>query len=104
MGTLNYHVGKGGTNRGTGAASTLRTDVRTSDAFTTSTSPAFVEDAAGDITLAKGELIQVYASEAMRISFGDVPATTDTGIYIPAEQQREYEAHASGKVSIVDVA
>lgn len=103
MGTANFSVGRYGQSRGQ-APATMSTYVRTSGAHTTSTTASFAEDGSGDIELAVGEVISIHATEAMRANFGGTPATATTGHYIPAGETREFEAHTSGKVSIIDVA
>lgn len=105
MGTASFHVGKYARNRGAGAATIISSEVRVSGAFTTSTSAANLEDSTNtDITMAQGEILQVHASEAMRIRFGGVAATASTGIYIPEGAQVEIECNNPGTVSIIDVA
>lgn len=104
MGTASFSVGRYGTNRGRGAATVIASTVRTSGAYTTSTSASNLEDASGDIALAVGDVLQIHADEAMRIRFGGTAATASTGHYIPAGIQREFECNEPGFVSIVDVA
>ncbi len=105
MGTASFHVGKYARNRGAGAATVISSNVRVSGAFTTSTSAANLEDSTNtDITMGVGEVLQVYADEAMRIRFGGTAATASTGLYIPAGVQREFECNDAGTVSIIDVA
>lgn len=105
MGTCSFHIGDYGKRRGAGAATVLGSTVRVSGAFTTSTSAATLQDStATNVTMASGELIEVYADEAMRIRFGGTAATASTGIYIPAGIQKQIECNSAGLVSIVDVA
>lgn len=104
MGIASFSVGTYGRVRGAGPASIYSSRVRTSGAYTTSTSASNLEDAGGDITLASGEVLQVYADEAMRIRFGGTAATSTTGHYIPAGVQAEFECNDPGLVSIIDVA
>ena len=105
MGTASFHVGKYGRIRGAGPATVISSGVRVSGAFTTSIAAASLKDSTtADVTLASGEVIQVHADEAMRVSFGGVAATASTGIYIPAGSQREIECNDPGLVSIIDVA
>ena len=104
MGTASFSVSKYGRNRGSGAGTVISSSLRTSGAYTTSTSASNLEDAGGDIIMGQGEVLQVYSDEAMRIRFGDVAATASTGIYIPAGSQREIECNDPGLVSIIDVA
>jgi hypothetical protein len=104
MGTASFSVGKYARNRGAGAGVIMSSNVRLSGAYTTSTSATNLEDAGGDITLSSGEVLQVYADEAMRIRFGGVAATASTGHYIPAGIQAEFECNDPGLVSIIDVA
>ena len=104
MGTASFSVSRGNKGRGTGSPTMISTTVRTSGAFTTSTSAGNIEDASGDIVLATGEVLQVYADEAMRIDFGGTAATATTGHYIPATTQREFECEDPGNVSAIDVA
>ena len=104
MGVGSFSVGKYGRIRGSGPGTVISSNVRTSGAYTTSTSATNLEDAGGDITMSSGEVIQVYADEAMRIRFGGAAATASTGIYIPAGSQREIECNDPGLVSIIDVA
>lgn len=104
MGTASFSVGRYARNRGSGAATVLSSVVRTSGAYTTSTSASNLEDGSGDIVMSQGEVLQVHADEAMRIRFGSVAATASTGHFIPAEAQVEFECNEPGFVSIVDVA
>lgn len=104
MGTASFSVGKYATNRGSAAGTILSSFVRTSGAYTTSTSATNIEDASGDITLAVGDVIQIHADEAMRVRFGGTAATASTGHYIPASSQVEFECNEAGTVSIIDVA
>jgi|GEM_PF-5126088 len=103
MGTASFSVGRYGQARGQ-SPQIIATYVGTSGAHTTSGTASYVEAASVDIAIAVGEVIQVHASEAMRIRFGGTAATTSTGHYIPAGETREYECSESGKVSIIDVA
>lgn len=100
MGTLSFSVSDYG-RRGTTVQSSKHV---TSGAYTTSTSASNVEDAGGDITLAKGQVMICHADEAMRIRFGSVAATASTGHYIPAGAQREFEVTDAGFASVIDVA
>jgi hypothetical protein len=104
MGTASFTVGQYARNRGTGAGIVMSSTVRTSGAYATSTSASNLEDAGGDITMASGELLEIYADEAMRVRFGGVAATATTGFLIPAEETRWYECNDPGLVSIIDVA
>lgn len=103
MGTASFDVTRYAPSRGQ-APQVASTYVRTSGAFTTSTTAGNLEDGSGDIILTAGEVISIHASEAMRVAFGGVAATASTGKYIPAEGVREYECHQTGAVSIIDVA
>lgn len=101
MGTASFHIGEYAKKNG----QIIGSQVRVSGAFTTSTSAANLQDStATNVTMAKGEVIQVFADEAMRIRFGGTAATASTGLYIPAGAQREIECAEAGLVSIVDVA
>ncbi len=100
MGTLSFSV----TDYARRGESIQSTKYVTGGAYTTSTSATNVEDAGGDITVAKGQVMVCYADEAMRIRFGGVAATASTGHYIPAGQQREFEVADAGLVSVIDVA
>ena len=105
MGTCSFHIGDYDKRRGSGAATVVSSSVRVSGAFTTSTSAATLKDStATDVTMASGEVIQVYADEAMRVRFGGTAATASTGLYIPAGAQVEIECNEPGTVSIIDVA
>lgn len=104
MGIASFSVGKYARVRGSGPATVMSTNVRTSGAYTTSTSATNLEDAGGDITLSSGEVLQIHADEAMRIRFGGTAATASTGHYIPAGIQCEFECNDPGLVSIIDVA
>ncbi|MDC0657060.1 hypothetical protein N6L27_03520 [Leisingera sp. SS27] len=102
MGTASFSVGKYGRRINSGGL--FATEVKTSGAFATSTTAANLEDGIGDITLAAGDVLQIHASEAMRIAFGGTAATASTGHYIPEGAQREFECTDAGFVSIIDVA
>lgn len=104
MGTASFSVGRGNKGQGQGSPTMLSTIIRTSGAYTTSTTASNLEDAGGDITLSAGEVIQIHADEDMRIDFGGTAATASTGHFIPAGEQREYECNSGGNVSIIDVA
>jgi hypothetical protein len=101
MGLASFVVSKYGA---TGSRDALSTNLRTSGAFVTTTTAATLQDAVGNVILASGEIIEVSADEAMRISFGGVAATATTGFPIPALETRRYECNNPGLVSIVDVA
>jgi hypothetical protein len=103
MGTLNFTVGRYAKSKGSGAATLMSSNIRASDAFTTSTSAANVEADAADIIMAIGEVLRVHADEAMWISFGGVAATVGTGFYVPAETTLEWECATAGLVSAIDV-
>jgi hypothetical protein len=103
MGTASFSVGKYARIRGSGPATVMSSNVRTSGAYTTGAA-SNLEDAGGDIILASGEVLQIHADEAMRIRFGGVAATVSTGHYIPAGAQVEFECNDPGTVSIIDVA
>jgi len=104
MGTLNFTVGSYAKSKGSGAATIMSTDIITSDAFTTTTSATNVEDASGDIIMATGQVIRVYADEDMWISFGSTAATVGTGFHIPSLTPLEWECATAGTVSVIDVA
>ena len=101
MGTSSFAVGTYGKNA---ARVTMSSTLRTSGNHTTTTTASNIQVAAADITLASGEIIEVYASVAMRIRFGGIAATTTTGFYIPAAEKRWFECNDPGTVSIADVA
>lgn len=106
MGTAPFSVG---TYAKSGSRVIMASTLITSGAYTTSTSASNLEDAGGDITVGIGQVIQIYADEAMRIRFGGTAtvaaaATATVGHYIPAGEQREFEVAESGFVSIIDVA
>ena len=103
MGTASFSVSKYGRSRGTGAGTIVSSDFRLSGAYSTSTSATNLEDASGDITIAPGEVLTVFADEAMRVVIGGT-ATATNGIYIPAGTEKDMEAHIGGLVSIIDVA
>ncbi len=100
MGTLSFSIGDYG-RRGSTVQSSKYV---TGGAYTTSTSATNVEDAGGDITVAKGQVMICHADEAMRIRFGGTAATASTGHYIPAGAVREFEIADEGLVSVIDVA
>ncbi len=105
MGVASFHVGKYARNRGAGAATVISSNVRVSGDFTTSTTAANLEDSTNtDITMGVGEVLEIYADEAMRIRFGGIAATASTGIRLPAGVQRQIECNDAGTVSIIDVA
>lgn len=103
MGVASFSVGTYGKRRGSGAATVFSSNHRTSGTHSTTTSASTLSDGAS-VTLASGEVLQIHADEAMRIRFGGVAATTNTGHYIPAGQQREFECNDPGTISIIDVA
>jgi len=103
MGVINFSVGNVGKN------GLLLSHVRTSGAFTTSTTGTFLADAGADVTLKVGEVLCLQASEAMRILCGAALATSASAVighYIPAASltQTLIECDEAGKVSIIDVA
>lgn len=101
MGKASFSVGSAVSVGGSAVAGST---VATSGAHTTSTTASYIEDAAGDIDLIAGQIIEVHADEAMRIRFGGTAATALTGHYIPATEARIYYCTHPGKVSIIDVA
>lgn len=105
MGTLSFHVTKYGKNRGSGAATVQSSDYRTSGAFTSSgTAANLTDNAAATVSLGAGEILSVFADEAMRIRIGGTAATTTNGIYIPASVPIDIECANPGTVSVIDVA
>jgi hypothetical protein len=104
MGTASFVVTKYATNRGSGAASIMSSDLRTSGAHTTSATASNIEDASGDIILGPGEVIRIHADEAMRVRFGGTAATASTGFYIAAGESIDLECNNPGTVSAIDVA
>lgn len=104
MGTLNFTVTEYGRGRGAGSSTLSSTEVETSDAFTTSTSAAYVEDGSGDIVLSVGRVFEVFPDEAMWIRFGGDVATVGDGFYLQANVKRQWEVTNPGKVSVIDVA
>jgi triosephosphate isomerase len=105
MGVLSFHVTKYGKNRGSGAATVQSSDYRVSGAFTTSTTAANLTDsAAATVQLGPGELLSVFADEAMRIRIGGAAATATNGIFIPASIPIDIECDNPGTVSVIDVA
>ena len=104
MGTASFSVTTYGRNKGSGAATVVSSIVRTSGAYTTSTSATNLEDAGGDISMAQGELLRIHGDAAMRIRFGGAAATASTGHYLPAGLLCEIECNEPGTVSIIDVA
>lgn len=106
MGTINFTVTTyaNGPSHGEGGVipSTL---VKTSGAYTTTTSATNVEDGTGDISLTLGDVFRASASEAMWVSFGGTTAAVGTGFYIGADQTFEWECAAAdaGNVSVIDV-
>lgn len=103
MGTLNFSVSCYGRY---GNRNVLDAAIRTSDAYTTSTSASFVEDGSGDIELRRGEVFVCTASEAMWLRFGGSAATVGDGHYIGPDQKEFFEIGPDtvGKVSVIDVA
>lgn len=104
MGTLNFTVGKYAKQRGSGASTLASTDIRTSDAFTTSASATNVEDGSGDITLRAGEVFRCNPTENMWIRFGGNAAAVGSGWLIEANKEYEWECGTPGTVSVIDVA
>lgn len=99
MGTLSFSVSEYGQRSNT-VQSTL---LATSGAHTTSTTASYVEDADGDITIQPGQVIMVWADEAMRLKLG-AAATATVGHYIPAATAIWLECRDAGLVSAIDVA
>lgn len=61
-----------------------------------------LEDGSGDISMLVGEILRIHSSAAIWIRFGGSAAASGTGIYIPAEETTEIEAHDAGAVSVVE--
>lgn len=105
MGTLSFHITKYGKNRGSGAGSVQSSDYRVSGDFTTSTTAANLTDStAATVTMGAGEVISVFADEAMRIRFGGGVATATNGINIPANVPVDIECDNPGTISVIDKA
>jgi len=100
MGTLNFTVTRFGRQSG----DVLSTEVVTSDAFTTTTAAAFVEDGTGDIEVAPGAIFRCNASEPMWVNFGGAAATVGDGFYLHTNVDYVFECESAGKVSVIDVA
>ena len=106
MGTASFHVGSGNRGRGNGSPTLMSSKVRVSGAFATSTTAANLEDSTNtDIELAPGDILQIHASEPMRIMPAGGTATASTGIYLPENVRTEIECAPGdeGAVSIIDV-
>jgi hypothetical protein len=101
MGTISFSVGK---YARASNSSILSTEVMTSGTFGTSTSAQVLQGGAGIVELTIGQVIQLFASEDLRISFGGIAATASTGHFVPSGAQREFECRHAGTVSVVDVA
>ena len=101
MATINFHVTEYGRKKGNGAATLAATDFRASgqDIITTVEN---LEDASGDITVYPGEVLVLHSTAAMRFRVDGVAATSTTGVYLPADAQREYEVSAESTVSMVE--
>ena len=99
MATVDFEVTAYGTNRGSGAA-TLTGAIRLSGQDTITTVEN-LEDASGDITVARGEVLSIYSTAALRINFSTA-ATGTTGYYIPATTFRRIEVPVSGTVSVIE--
>lgn len=105
MGTASFYTTKYGKNRGSGAATAVSSDIRTSGAFTTALTAANLTDStAATVTMHVGELLCIHADEAMRVRFGGVVATATSGLFVPAGEERQFECDNAGTVSIIDVA
>lgn len=104
MGTVNFTVGRYARTRGAGAAELMSTEVRTSDAFTSTTAAANIEDGSGDITLTAGEVFRVRISEDAWIAFGGATATVGNDFFLAANTDYTFEVKDAGTVSIIDVA
>lgn len=105
MGIASFSVTRYARAKGASPSTALSSQVRVSGAFTTSITAAALRDStAANVTLGAGDVLQIHASQAMRIRFGGVAATASTGHYIPAGAQVEFEVNDPGVVSIVDVA
>jgi len=96
MGTANYSVG---TAVQVAGGPVLGSAVISSGSQATSGSATNI----AGLALSVGQLIQIHADVAMRVRFGGTPATTSTGIYIPAGTQREILCQQPGAVSLIDV-
>lgn len=99
MGTVNFTVGKYGTGN-----TIFSTAIKTSDAYTSSTTASNVEDGSGDISLVQGDVMRATIDEAAWIAFGGTTATVGTGFYMRADTEYEWECKTPGTVSIIDVA
>lgn len=103
MGTLNYTLGYYCRDN---ARTLISTAISTSDAFSTTTSAAFVEDGSGDIEADTGQVFRGVIDEPAWIAFGGRTATVGNDFYMRADIEYEFEIAAgdAGKISIIDVA
>lgn len=77
--------------------------IETSGKFTTSTTPANVEDnTATDITMAVGQIIGIVVDEDAWVNFGGISSGSGIGHPLPANVFREFECDQAGTVSIRD--
>ena len=97
MGTLNWTLGAKGTNPNLMAAGD-----QSSGAFTSSTSAAAVTSCTPQV----GQVVHLYADEAMWVRFGGKTAAVGTGHHLPATTERWFEITSgeAGAVSAIDVA
>ena len=101
MATLDFEVSSYGRDKGRGAA-TLQATTVVASGQDTITTVENIEDAAGDITVSKGQVFSAMADAKMRISFGGVAATATTGLILPANVLRQWEGTEGGTVSAVE--
>lgn len=97
MGTLSWSVTESGRYNKNVQSSRLVS----SGTFSSTTSAANVTS----LTTVLGDVVVLHADEAMRVAFNGTSAT-NTGHYIPAGIQREFEITQgnAGAVSVTDVA
>ena len=100
MATVDFEVGAYSTNRGSGAGTVIgKLRLSGQDTITTVEN---LEDASGDITVARGEVIAFYSDAKLRVDFGGSAATATTGHIVPPNAWHTIEVSASGTVSVIE--
>lgn len=108
MGTASFTVGTYAKTKGRAAGTILSSEHHASGTQATTTTAANLSGTAADGTawdgnMSHGQVLQIHASQAMRVRFGGQAATANTGLYIPADSQNEIECNDPGTVSVIDV-
>lgn len=105
MATVYVNIGTAGANGSASHAPIRQTTTKSCDAFTSSTSAAYVQSGSADVTLSVGDLIEVSTDGNVVVRFDGV-ATTTNGHRVATNnttRPEPFQCSRDGqKISIID--